>query len=134
MKKREIRWFYVLVFVLLAVTSACSASGSLGDRAQAGSEGNAASNTVTVVTEDFSLLLDAQAGPGETTFVVKNEGSMPHDFAIRGNGVDEKTPMIAPGESAELTVELEPGMYTYVCTLPGHEQLGMSGTFTVTSN
>jgi uncharacterized cupredoxin-like copper-binding protein len=66
--------------------------------------------------------------------VVQNNGSTQHDFAIRGNGVEQKTPTIKPGEIARLTVDLEPGAYTYVCTIPGHEQLGMNGTFTVTSN
>ena len=59
---------------------------------------------------------------------------MNHDFAIRSNGVSEKTRRIKPGESATLTVELEPGTYTYICTTSGHEQLGMRGTITVTSS
>jgi uncharacterized cupredoxin-like copper-binding protein len=66
--------------------------------------------------------------------VVQNNGSTQHDFAIRGNGVVKKTATIKPGETARLTVDVEPGNYTYICTIPGHEQLGMNGTFTVTSN
>ena len=36
-----------------------------------------------------------------------------------------------PGLSRELTVILEPGDYTYVCKLAGHEEAGMTGTLTV---
>jgi uncharacterized cupredoxin-like copper-binding protein len=63
--------------------------------------------------------------------VVRNEGDTPHDFAISGDGVEEKTPMLDPGETATLEVELEPGTYAYVCTVPGHAMLGMQGEFTV---
>ena len=49
---------------------------------------------------------------GTITFLVRNDGTMPHDFAIQGNGVDQKTVMIKPGQTASLTVDLKPGIYT----------------------
>ena len=135
MKHVNTRWFFILTIVLLSVTLACSAGAPRGDRSQAGSQENEARATINVVAEDFSFsLADSQLKSGTVTFAVKNDGSMPHDFAIRGQDVDQKTPTIKPGESANLTVELEPGTYTYVCTIGGHEQLGMRGTFTVTSD
>jgi uncharacterized cupredoxin-like copper-binding protein len=85
------------------------------------------------VVEEFQVNLDAtQAKAGDITFVVRNEGSMPHDFALSGEGPDEKTPMLQPGETATLEVTLEPGTYKYICTVPGHAMLGMQGDFTVT--
>ena len=36
---------------------------------------------------------------------------------------------LVSNESAELTIELEPGQYTYICT--PHEAAGMTGTLTV---
>jgi uncharacterized cupredoxin-like copper-binding protein len=87
---------------------------------------------VNVVAKEFAFTLDAsQANAGTITFIVRNEGTMPHDFAIQGNGVDQKTQMIMPGQSASLTVDLQPGSYTYICTVPGHVILGMKGEFTV---
>ena len=141
MKKMNSRWIYMLGFVLLATSLACSAGLSMAESSQNGSRANESGadleeddNTISVVAQDFSFSLDSsQAESGTITFIVENNGSMDHDFAIRGNGVDEKTPKIEPGESATLTVELEPGTYTYVCTLSGHELLGMRGTFTVVS-
>jgi plastocyanin len=90
--------------------------------------------TVNVIAEDFKFSLDAtEAKAGTVTFVVRNNGSMPHDFEIRGDGVSQKTHMLQPGESDSLTVDLQPGTYTYICTIPGHDQLGMQGSFTVTA-
>jgi uncharacterized cupredoxin-like copper-binding protein len=100
-----------------------------------GGESNGYNSTVNVIVKDFSISLDPpQTEAGTITLVVANDGSVQHDFAIRSNGMEQKTPMIEAGETASLTVDLEPGTYTYICTIPGHEQLGMIGTFTVTSN
>jgi uncharacterized cupredoxin-like copper-binding protein len=135
MKHVNIRWFYILAIMLLAVTLACSANLSLGDGFQDDNAENGDNTTIHVLVKDFSFSLEqSQTKAGRITFVVQNNGSMHHDFAVRGDGVKRKSPMIEPGESTTLTVDLEPGTYTYVCTIPGHDQLGMSGAFTVTSN
>ena len=73
---------------------------------------------------------------GTVTFMYTNDSSVPHDFAIEVRntksveriGVTER---ISSGASANLTVELPAGEYTYLCTVPGHEQAGMIGTLTV---
>ena len=41
------------------------------------------------------------------------------------------TPDVRPGDSAELTVDLDPGAYALVCTVPGHREQGMIGTIKV---
>ncbi|MEX1019971.1 MAG: plastocyanin/azurin family copper-binding protein, partial [Litorilinea sp.] len=88
--------------------------------------------TVDVTIFDFGYELDvSDLVPGAVQFVVTNTGNMPHDFAIRGNGVDAKTTMLRPGQSATLLVELAAGDYRYICTIPGHDMLGMQGDFTV---
>jgi plastocyanin len=100
--------------------------------AQRSSEGNEAGATVNVVARDFEFILDANsAAAGTVSFAVTNEGSMPHDFAITIDGERYKTEMIPAGSSASLTVDLPPGTYEYICTVPGHDILGMKGTFTV---
>ena len=127
---------YLLIgIVFLAVTLACRAVLGPGSSSKDESSENVGGNTVNVIVKDFSFSLNTtQAEAGTITFAVKNDGSMRHDFAIRGNGVEKKTTKIRSGESATLVVDLEPGSYTYICTISGHDKLGMSGTFTVTSN
>ena len=41
------------------------------------------------------------------------------------------TQTINQGATASLTVDLTPGTYAIVCTVPGHDLLGMKGTVTV---
>ena len=67
---------------------------------------------------------------GQITFQVKNTGKIPHDLAIKQTG--DKTKLIQPGDSAELTVTLKPGTYELYCTVPGHEAAGMKQNVTVT--
>lgn len=101
-------------------------------QAQEAGEVNETGATVNVIARDFEFLLDSNtASAGTVTFVVTNEGSMPHDFAIDVGGERHQTAMLQPGSSASLTVELQSGSYEYICTVPGHDILGMKGTFTV---
>ena len=135
MKQVNARGFYVLVIAFIAVTLACRAG--LTSRASRSNDvvQNGSGATINVSAREFSFSLDAtEVEAGTVIVAIQNNGTMEHDFAIRGNGLEEKTSKIHPGESASLTVVLEPGTYTYLCTVPGHEQAGMVGTFTVISN
>jgi uncharacterized cupredoxin-like copper-binding protein len=64
------------------------------------------------------------------TFDFTNKASIPHAFAIKGNGVNAKGKTVTGG-SDTLTVKLKPGTYTFYCPVPGHEAAGMKGTLTV---
>ena len=73
---------------------------------------------------------------GTVTFTFTNDSSVPHDFAIEvrnTKSVDRlgATKRISNGASANLTLDLSAGEFTYLCTVPGHEQAGMIGTLTV---
>jgi uncharacterized cupredoxin-like copper-binding protein len=69
---------------------------------------------------------------GSYAFEVANDGKIDHDFVVKGNGVDEQTPLIHPGDSATLNVDLKPGSYDVYCSVPGHKQAGMDLKLTVT--
>ena len=68
---------------------------------------------------------------GEATFTVSNDGQAPHALALDGNGVEEETGTISPGESASLTVDLEPGEYELYCPVGDHRDQGIAGTLVV---
>lgn len=132
MKLTHKTWLFVLMITLLALTLACRAGLPREEGALRDPERDAARSEVHVVTEDFSFSIDAsRVKAGLVTFFVENNGSMPHDFSIEVDGEEHKTPLIDPGESVTLEVELEPGTYSYVCTVPGHAMLGMRGSLTV---
>ena len=137
MRNTNKRWFYLISVLLLAILIAACGGNNRPDSQVANRDSTSPDSgaIVNVEAEEFKFTLDSsQLNAGATTFVVKNNGSMRHDFAISGNGIKQRTEKIDPGETTELTVELEPGTYTYICTIPGHEELGMKGTFTVSSD
>jgi uncharacterized cupredoxin-like copper-binding protein len=92
----------------------------------------AAQNVVTikVTAKDFKFTLSKKsARHGKVTFKVTNKGPAMHDFKIAG----KKTKLLKKGKTATLTVTLKKGKkYKYLCTVPGHAQLGMKGTFKAT--
>ena len=72
---------------------------------------------------------------GTVTFKVKNAGTVTHGFYIRGDGVDEGSQEIPPGQSATLTVKLKAGSYDVFCPMSDltHKAAGMSRTLVVTA-
>jgi plastocyanin len=71
-----------------------------------------------------------EAPAGTITIHLTNDASVPHDIGVKGNGVEEVSDTVTEGDIS-LTVELEPGTYTFYCSVPGHEAGGMKGTLTV---
>lgn len=72
------------------------------------------------------------------TLEVENVGSVPHNLTIErgpdaGADTDDlaATSTFGAGRSEELGVDLPPGTYALVCTVPGHREAGMVGTITV---
>jgi plastocyanin len=95
--------------------------------------GRAPSGTVGVTEKEYSVELagGTTLAKGASTFDVANKGKIQHNLAVEGGGGEKKTPLIDPGQSAKLKVELKPGKYKLYCTVPGHEQLGMKTEVTV---
>ena len=73
-----------------------------------------------------------KAKAGKVTIVLKNVSMIPHDVAIKGNGVEAKGKLVGKGGTSTVTATLKPGTYEFYCTVPGHEQAGMKGTLVVT--
>ena len=72
----------------------------------------------------------ATAEAGELEFVMPNESPVQHNIAVR-NGSDTKGPVVGTGGTSRFTKALEPGSYTFYCSVPGHEDGGMKGELTV---
>jgi uncharacterized cupredoxin-like copper-binding protein len=87
------------------------------------------SSTVSVSAADFKFTLSSSTGKlGADRFTIKNDGQTAHNFSING----KTSPLVAPGSTTTLTVVFtRAGSYRYLCTIPGHAQQGMEGTFTV---
>jgi uncharacterized cupredoxin-like copper-binding protein len=89
----------------------------------------AATNVPVSETEFKITLASTNFKAGGITFEAKNDGKIPHDLAIKGTS--DKTKLIQPGGTADLTVTLKPGTYELYCTVPGHEAAGMRLNITV---
>jgi len=88
--------------------------------------------TVSIGETEYKLdPSDATVKAGEVTFDVSNNGAATHNLEIEGNGVEEVTDSLSPGDSGKLTVDLKPGTYEMYCAIDGHRDLGMEGEVTV---
>jgi plastocyanin len=73
---------------------------------------------------------ELSAPAGNVTIKLVNESDVPHAVEVEGNGVEEESETIT-GSETELSVDLEPGTYTYYCPVGQHRAGGMEGTLTV---
>lgn len=118
----------ILVAVLLSAGCGSDGNGATGaDTAAAGAE----SVALTATEFKFDPTDVSVDAAGKVTFTVTNDGQQTHALEVEGNGVEEKTDSIAPGESGALTVDLEPGEYEFYCPIDGHRDQGMEGKLVV---
>ncbi len=86
---------------------------------------------VTLVDGEIQMPNTLPSGP--TTFSVTNNGSFDHGLEIEGQGFSaELEPVLAPGESGTLQVDLAPGVYEVYCPVDDHRNNGMQLNLTVT--
>lgn len=113
----------ILLLVALVTISACGGGG--GQQGGGPTPTPAAGGTSISITEtEFKFTpasMTAKAGP--VTFELKNVGSVEHNFVIEGTEVNREA--IQAGTSETITVTLQPGEYTILCTVPGHKEAGM---------
>jgi hypothetical protein len=75
-----------------------------------------------------------QASPGELTIIVHNVGKLTHNLVVRrGTQRVDQTKPIWPGTVSVMAVDLAPGQYTLSSTLFSDQDLGVSGTLSITS-
>jgi plastocyanin len=76
--------------------------------------------------------MTAKAGKN-VTLHFSNPQPIGHDVDIEDEGGEEiaETDVITEGEDSTTIANLEPGKYTYYCSVPGHREGGMEGTLTV---
>jgi hypothetical protein len=77
---------------------------------------------------EWTIRLSATTVPaGPVAFTVTNGGSIPHALEVEGHGTEKQTPLIQPGTSATLMLDLAPGTYEIYCPVgqDSHKKLGM---------
>jgi plastocyanin len=126
-------WIFCLLF--LGTLAGCGAGGGGGgeDKAPSGAKNEAVVKTIQVKETEFKLqpaevTLDK---PGTYVFKAVNSGDTVHALEVEGEGIEEETEEIEPGQSAELKVKLKAGTYELYCPVDGHAEEGMEGKLTV---
>lgn len=119
----------MLAVVFLAKESEEEAgAGEHGGTAGETTTGPSGARTITVSEVDYRIELPSPEtdGPASYTIRVRNDGDEVHNLVVSGPEVPEaRTPNLKPGATAELDVTLVEGRYTLLCSIPGHEELGM---------
>ena len=111
--------------------------------------------TINVTAKEMVFQLSSGTAPaGFVEFIVKNEGTKPHEFVVLKNDLpNKKLPLkggnldedvkgfknlgeiseskLRSGATQTLKLNLTPGRYLLVCNLPGHFQAGMRKEFIV---
>ncbi|MEX2107312.1 MAG: plastocyanin/azurin family copper-binding protein [Solirubrobacterales bacterium] len=72
-----------------------------------------------------------ESKPGKVTIDLSNPSSIEHDVAIEQDGKEIAGSETVTEGDTSVSVELAPGAYTFLCTVPGHAEAGMEGTLTV---
>jgi plastocyanin len=97
-----------------------------------GGTGGGGGESITISETEFALdPADPTVAAGEVTITAVNDGATVHNLEVEGNGVEEITDDLNPGDSGELTLDLEPGEYEIYCAIGSHAAQGMEGTLTV---
>lgn len=112
-----------------------SGSPAAATRSPASQAVGSQSAGTTIRVLDFTLEPLTLSLAGQTiALAVVNDGPTVHNVTIRDTlGTTlAGTADLREGDAETITVDLAPGTYGLICTLPGHESLGINGTLTVT--
>jgi plastocyanin len=91
--------------------------------------------TLQLAADPTQIAFDTTSGlsskPGKVTIEFDNPSAIEHDVAIEKDGEElAKSALVTEGKTS-VSADLEPGDYTFLCTVPGHAEAGMEGTLTV---
>jgi plastocyanin len=95
--------------------------------AGAGSTLKLAASPTAIAFDTTSLTAEA----GKVTIDFNNPAPIEHDVAIEKEGKEIAVSELVTEAETSVSAELEPGTYTFLCTVPGHAEAGMEGTLTV---
>ena len=119
-------------------TSTPATGGSSTGGSSTGGSSTGGGGTVVeidIAQSGFAFVKSKATAPaGKVTLKAMNPQSTPHNISIESDdgSVDQDGPNVSDGGVSQVTVTLQPGKYTYYCSVPGHEDAGMKGTLTVT--
>jgi plastocyanin len=133
----------LFLIVLSALALGLAACGGGGNEAAttgvgattAGGGGGGGGETLQLAADPSGALkfdkTSLEATAGNVTIDFTNDSSLPHDVKLEGPGVDGEGTDTITGSSTSVTLDLQPGEYTFYCSVDGHRAAGMEGKLVV---
>jgi plastocyanin len=135
----------LFLIVLSALALGLAACGGGGNEAATtgggatttggGGGGGGAGETLQLAADPSGALkfdkTSLEATAGNVTIDFTNDSSLPHDVKLQGPGVDGEGTDTITGSSTSVTLDLQPGEYTFYCSVDGHRAAGMEGKLVV---
>lgn len=118
----------VIALVVAAITVAVANNKDSGSSSSAGGGGGASNISVTL--SEFAISpATINAAPGNVVLQVSNAGSIAHNLTVKDL---KATADLEAGHTATLDLgSLSAGTYDVYCSIPGHQQAGMTGKLVV---
>jgi plastocyanin len=108
--------------------------GAQPQKAKDKGAGAGPATTLPLAADPTAIAFDKtelSAKPGKVTIDFDNPSAIPHNVVIEEDGKElAGTPEITEAKES-VSVDLEAGSYTFLCTVPGHAEAGMEGTLLV---
>jgi plastocyanin len=132
--------FLIVLSALALGLAACGGGGNEaattgGGATTAGGGGGGGGGTLQLAADPSGALkfdkTSLEATAGSVTIDFTNDSSLPHDVKLQGPGVDGEGTDTITGSSTSVTLDLQPGDYTFYCSVDGHRAAGMEGKLVV---
>jgi plastocyanin len=139
--------FAALVLVAISATAGCGGDDSDEASAAKAPEGQATVVTIRDTSKPGDWSFDTQkltAKAGKVTIELHNDSGLGHNVRVHTGKCCFKpgykdlggTEVVGSTDSdkrdtVRATLDLEPGTYTFLCSIPGHFQAGQHGTLVV---
>jgi plastocyanin len=133
--------FLIVLSALALGLAACGGGGGNeaattgGGATTAGGGGGGGGETLQLAADPSGALkfdkTSLEATAGNVTIDFTNDSSLPHDVKLQGPGVDGEGTDTITGSSTSVTLDLQPGEYTFYCSVDGHRAAGMEGKLVV---
>jgi plastocyanin len=130
--------FVILLSALALGLAACGNNNEAATTGGAGattSGGGGGGETLKIAADPGGALkfdqTSLEASAGNVTIDFTNDSSLPHNVTLEGPGVEDEGTDTVTGSSTSVTLDLQPGEYTFFCSVDGHRAAGMEGKLVV---